>query len=54
MQEGRERERVMSFFAIPVGSISGCAEQILGMGTWVAASKGGKSAAAEPARSLNY
>lgn len=52
VQEGRER--LMSLFTVPVGSVSGCGEQILGMGTRVAASKGGKRAAAELVRSLNY
>lgn len=50
----RKGERVMSLFAIPVSSVSGCAESILGMGTWVAATKGREGAAVELVRSLTY
>lgn len=50
----RKGERVMSLFAIPVGSVSGCAESVLGMGTWVAATKGRKGAAVELVRSVTY
>lgn len=50
MEEGREYDVI---FDTPVGSVSGCTEQVLGMGTWVTATRGGKRAV-ELVRSLNY
>lgn len=50
MEEGRECDVT---FDTPVGSVSGCIEQVLGMDTWVAATRGGKRAV-ELVRSLNY